>query len=64
MNRFIALMSLMVGGTLILGFSFEEEKANSKNKAALGKLLFNVCRLLMVSASRAISQRWLTQKSS
>jgi cytochrome c peroxidase len=50
MNRFIALMSLMIGGTLMLGFSFDEEKVNSKNKAALGKLLFNETMLSLDSS--------------
>jgi len=50
MNRFIALMSLMIGGTLMLGFSFDEEKANSKSKAALGKLLFNETMLSLDSS--------------
>lgn len=34
MNRFIALMSLMVGGTLPFGFSFDEEKAKSSETIA------------------------------
>jgi cytochrome c peroxidase len=50
MNRFIALMSLMIGGTLMLGFSFDEEKANSKSKADLGKLLFNETMLSLDSS--------------
>lgn len=50
MNRFIALMSLMIGGTLMLGFSFDEEKVTSKNKAALGKLLFNETMLSLDSS--------------
>lgn len=50
MNRFIALMSLMVGGTLLFGFSFDENKASIKNKAALGKLLFNETMLSLDSS--------------
>lgn len=50
MNRFIALMSLMIGVTLMLGFSFNEEKITSKNKAALGKLLFNETMLSLDSS--------------
>lgn len=41
MIRFFILVSITVGGVLLLGFSFDEENARVKTKAALGKLLFN-----------------------
>ena len=50
MNRFLLFMSLMVGGTLLLAFSFDEDKASVKNKAALGKLLFNETMLSLDSS--------------
>lgn len=41
MNRFFFFMSITVTAVLLVGFSFEEENVQIKNRAGLGKLLFN-----------------------